>query len=124
VDNIMGDKKYQFNDANASKGTNYYRIVVNDKDGKTSYSKIAAVNLSMNQRISLFPNPANSEIGLSGIEKGATVQMTDITGKLILQQIANSNIQIINISNLSKGLYSIKTISPNGELNTQTFFKQ
>lgn len=118
------EKTYYYNDATAVKGNNYYRIVVIDKDGKTSYSKIVAINLSINQRISLSPNPANNEVVVSGIEKGVTVQIIDITGKMILQEIANSNTQIINISQFTKGFYAIKTILQNGEVNTQPFIKQ
>ncbi|KAA6302996.1 MAG: Development-specific protein S [Candidatus Ordinivivax streblomastigis] len=61
-----------------------------------------------NSGIRLYPNPATDYISVLGIEKEATVQIFDRTGREVT--LGNRNgAQKINISALPKGIYLVKT---------------
>ncbi len=121
--NIGGERTYHFTDANVATGTYLYRIAIVDKNGKTSYSQLLKVAISTKLNVSVYPNPANNEIAVSGIVKGSTLQILDISGRIISQQIVNNEAQTINISKLSKGVFVIKTIQPNGVVSNTSFIK-
>ena len=66
-----------------------------------------AIGNSINKSISLYPNPANNIIYLSGVEN-ETVEIYNIFGQSVKTvNNYNSNTEI-NISDLSKGVYLIK----------------
>lgn len=67
--------------------------------------------------ISVYPNPASSTITIStGVfySSAISIQMSDITGRIVLQTEILSNIvgiREVNISNLAKGVYMLRFIS-------------
>jgi hypothetical protein len=114
---------YQYNDEKPVAGSNYYRLKQIDKDGKFTYSgvvllksRITAVTLS-----SVYPNPARTElnmiIGSPAAEK-VTIQVTDLTGKVVMQhstQLAIGDNQVqLNVQSLAQGTYVIKAVCANG----------
>jgi len=66
----------------------------------------------MSDRISIFPNPVNNYIEISGAENSSFI-LTDISGKQILSQNINSENEQINIQNLNSGIYFVKIITGN-----------
>ncbi len=98
-------------------GKIFYRLQIVDKDGKTTYSKIAIIAVDDNLKFTITPNPANSycfvktdgNINL----QNATIIINDLTGKQISKQKINSNNYKINIAVLSKGTYLIRLTSNN-----------
>lgn len=67
------------------------------------------------QNIELYPNPASSDLNVrfySVSEKVVTVQLLDITGKVVAQNNINAqqgnNMHSINVSDLSAGNYMLK----------------
>jgi hypothetical protein len=75
------------------------------------------------KEISIFPNPTSSLINIAaanGISIGKIV-ITDLTGKIILEQIENST--QINVENLSTGLYLIEVYSGKNKYQNK-FIKQ
>jgi len=56
--------------------------------------------------IQLYPNPANTQINILNHE-GTSVQMyiTDLTGKVLIQQYLNSGLNIISTQHLQKGIF-------------------
>ncbi len=54
--------------------------------------------------ISIFPNPANDMIQISGIENGTAAEIYDLTGKLMLSEIIN-NTQILSLEGFKSGTY-------------------
>lgn len=74
-----------------------------------------------NAKLSIYPNPASSEISLSfdaDYASKATISIIDVTGKVIATQSidlnAGSNVQTINTAEISNGLYLV-VLSANGK---------
>lgn len=73
--------------------------------------------------ISLFPNPANDNIIISGTGiAGMKFTMTDISGKIIITGKLNADRSTMNISNFSNGIYFIRLFDKNSSY-TQKFIK-
>ena len=59
--------------------------------------------------VSIFPNPANSEINIEGLNKNEnnTIQIFDVQGKLVITKTITEK-GTIDLSELNKGVYVIK----------------
>ncbi|KGO01364.1 hypothetical protein HQ48_04740 [Porphyromonas sp. COT-290 OH3588] len=68
---------------------------------KTSVSDVAATAFT------LHPNPAVSYVELSGVEAGATVQLLDLSGRLVLERKLSADARV-DVSTLAKGIYLLK----------------
>lgn len=70
----------------------------------------------------LFPNPVTNELLIRNISKNAKISIYDLSGRLILNKIARSTVEIIDVSSLLNGVYPIK-ISTNNNVTTEKFIK-
>lgn len=81
-------------------------------------------NLGLNEYnktvISIYPNPVIDHININSNEKINSIQITDLTGKVILDETTTNK---INVNHLSKGVYLIKIKTDNSE-SIQKFIKQ
>lgn len=88
-DNNSGTNKYLFTDKHPSASKNYYRLRMNDRDGKQSFSTILKFNteIETTARILVTPNPATAgKIGVqfSGVENGMfNIQLRSPAGQLM-----------------------------------------
>jgi hypothetical protein len=82
-------------------------------------------NLEMSSEIKVFPNPCTESFVICHLSIGNTLQVFDIFGRKIIEQRIDksSNQQIVNISNLSNGIYFLKITSNKKTFNTK-FIKQ
>lgn len=74
--------------------------------------------------ISIYPNPTSDELFVkneNNIEL-SSIKITDLTGKTVAYQ--NSQLNSINISNLSKGMYFVTIKEKNGSISTSKIIKQ
>jgi hypothetical protein len=125
---ITGDSSYTAMDLHPIvPATNYYRLKIYNKDGSITYSDVQSVvfispvnadSTSLPANYSLTPNPANDHIKFNdNVSELVTVNIYDGTGKLIIQQTANSNTDI-NITALAAGLYYYKLKTASGYTHT------
>jgi endonuclease I len=97
----------------------YYRLKKVDNDGKFSYSQIVTLHIPFNTKFTISPNPANNYIQLQlnqHVVGKVTVLITDVMGKMVLQEnknINNSSVKL-NTHSLSNGTYLV-TLLYNGE---------
>lgn len=114
-------------------------VAVSNMGGCTTYDDInifVSTTMSTNDKedgnsFSLYPNPATELVNLSfGLNKSmnnATIQITDMQGKLVgVEQIArlqNGEFHSLSVNQLSKGLYLV-TISNSEVRMTRKFSKQ
>ncbi|HMI06755.1 MAG TPA: T9SS type A sorting domain-containing protein, partial [Flavobacterium sp.] len=89
--------------------------------------KLAPESLSVadfdKNKLQLYPNPASTFLNLQlpdGIQP-EKINITEVSGKIILQQSANTN--SVNIENLSSGMYFIQCFSGNEKFQAK-FIKQ
>lgn len=106
-------QNYQFIDENPISGVNYYRLKQMDIDDKFEYSEIRSVAYGKTDAIAIYPNPTASTLTVDlGTNKG-TIQVFDLTGRLVIATLNNNNsIQTIDFSNLQNGVYLLQI---NGE---------
>jgi|GEM_PF-1643802 len=118
---------YGFLDESPYTGTSYYRLKQTNLDGTSSYSHIAAVNISLSAKLTVYPNPANasSVYTYNATEAGnADIRMITADGKVIntgtvnMQQGANT--LPLNAGSLAGGTYSLQVIL-NGQANETKF---
>ncbi len=100
----------------------YYRIRLEDIDGKISFSSMVTLRNNISSSISVYPNPAKEKLYINGVSDFSKVVITDATGKIISRSILSSGEHFLNINHLSKGIYFLK-IERGGNLQTLKFFK-
>ena len=121
---------YAYTDNNPFASITYSRWQHTDKDGKYSYSNIVAIKDTRSNELvisNVFPNPTKDRLYVSIITpttQNVTILLTDLTGKIILQQNATlqkgDNTQTINIDPLSSGIYMLKVVCSNGCVSAVT----
>jgi len=116
VDGVGNSSKllnYSSIDTNPYQGVSYYRLKQTDFNGQFEFSEIRNVNIK-NEGIKIFPNPTENQITVSGSSiELEQVKIYNTLGRdvtIFTKQINNSeSILIINLSDLSEGMYYIKT---------------
>ncbi len=126
--NSITKQNYGYTDASALNGspTIYYRLAMNDKDGKSAYSKIASVQVNAAGNIlTLYPNPVKDKLNFvtNNAMSDVQVKITDQSGKVVLVQKITSVQQgvqnTIDVSNLAKGVYHLQLITTMGKQTSQ-----
>ena len=113
--------RYTYTDYNAMTGINYYRLRMIESNGSATYSEtVTALVKSGGFEVQAFPNPVSHDLtvrvtGAQGAD--ATVQVTDVTGKVIKSVKMSSSVEKINMSGLANGIYFVKYSDAN---HTQT----
>jgi hypothetical protein len=122
---------YSFTDHTPGAGVSYYRIRQVDKDGQSSLSNIASVNMSQSLITTrIYPSPAKSTITLDYVtDKRETiqVQISDSKGAMVITAQVNAlpgvNIKTFNVSGLAKGIYAVQVTGGTGS-SVSRFIKE
>jgi uncharacterized repeat protein (TIGR01451 family) len=88
---------------------------------------ISGVEEVESSRFSIYPNPCGEKLLVTGYSLLVnTIEITDVLGRVVFQQIKNSLTQQIQIdvSSLSNGLYFIKATDDKGFSQTAKFVKE
>jgi hypothetical protein len=99
-----------------SKTTFDYYILDNDGTSAINY-------LSGSNQISIYPNPANSQLHIDKLNANATVTVIGIDGNVIVIQKAKSESVVYDVSNWAKGLYIVQ-VQNAGTIMTQKVIVQ
>lgn len=108
----------------------FYRIKSVDFDGKTKYSGIIRVkgNNSFADVIRAYPSPAKNQITVnhSQLSTRAKLSITTMDGRVLKQMTpaVNASNTMVDVSNLSSGIYIIRLDDGKGKIETTTFIKQ
>jgi hypothetical protein len=124
---------FNFTDAAAAPGVNFYRLKVTDADGKISYSQIVPLlnRATGFEIISIQPNPAvtsNATLNVTSAQPDQLqIAIYDMAGKKVATQsqqlIAGSNQVILNVSKLAAGAYQVTGVNSAGESKTIKLLK-
>ena len=97
-------------------GVSYYRIQQTDFNGRTDYSKVRSVNITSRQLSSvvLYPNPTSHQVTITGDgAELAEIRIFTIEGrevsKLTPSNISHESIVTLDLSQLFKGIYLLRT---------------
>jgi hypothetical protein len=125
---------YSFDDVRPLLSTGYYRLKQIDKDGKFNYSAVVTIKAGKAGDLivgSIYPNPVvnNASLTISST-KHTTVDIVVLNtlGMRVAKQTTalslGDNVQTIDASKLSKGLYYVQIITADGtSVNAGKFVK-
>lgn len=89
-----GPSTYSFVDHNPANGTNYYRLVQYDLDGKSEVFGPVTVNFALKANSSLmaYPNPTPESISFNaeGLNGNIEATLLDLSGKVVHQESINN----------------------------------
>lgn len=111
---------YNFTDKMPVNNRNFYRLKQVDLDGNYAFSTIRSVWIGSANSVSIYPNPTNNQVTISGLKGSENIGVYDATGKLLMQQKAVKTSLTMLLDQLSNGVYYI-TIT--GQDNTVTSHK-
>ena len=66
----------------------------------------------------IYPNPSTGKFTFSEVEKGSKLEVFDISGKLIFENIIKENISTIDLEGKDKGVYTFRISNTNQEIRT------
>lgn len=72
-----------------------------------------AVKLDAASGFKMFPNPATSDVKVS-MNNLRSIEVFDMTGKLVAKQVASSNVANINVASVKAGVYFVKVYTDKG----------
>lgn len=117
---------YNWVDADAVAGYNYYRIKSVDLGGKVEYSSIVKVFIaSVRQSITIYPNPIKDAVINLQMEKqpaGAYgIKLMNLQGQIVLRSViqhtAGTSTEKINLEKgIARGIYTLEVITPNDKV--------
>jgi len=80
----------------------------------------ASVPEVSNRKISIFPNPASTQLSVSLPDQNGFLQITDMDGRVVLSQNTKNFVELISIETFANGLYSLSFV--NDKIHLQTTF--
>lgn len=88
-------------------------LLANAAAAQIKYDGIIAAGIGNNMNqvagIRIFPNPVHDNLFISTTDKIVTITVYDVTGKLVVAlPVQNSLLQVVDLSDLSQGVYSVK----------------
>jgi hypothetical protein len=94
---------------NPAKKINYYRILQQDRDNRSSYSKTVSVFFTTYAKpLGIFPNVVTDGKINVQTQEAAVIYIYNSTGQLALSKELPAGTQTVNVRNLSKGIYFLK----------------
>lgn len=106
-----GKKEYAYTDTEPEKGqTNYYRLQQRDMNDNSEFSKVVNVWVGEDSRtLQLFPNPVlNGKLNIR-LAHPETVSIHNETGRLVFRKSYPAGLHKIEMNNLTKGTYILRT---------------
>jgi hypothetical protein len=122
----IGEFTYNYNDKAGAEKT-FYRLKLVDANGRSNYSQMVFVqNVTKFELIqSIYPNPAKNSLNtqlLSSKQDNAVLQLTDLSGRLVMNKqfslAPGINNCALALEKLKAGMYVLK-ISANGTIETR-----
>lgn len=121
---------YSITDPNIKAAEIFYRVKSVDVDGKVKYSGILRYRnaTSYSNSIKLYPSPVRSQLTVQHKQLGAQAKIiiSTIDGKALKQIKPGAGISntMIDVGNLSAGMYILQLDDGKGKIETSTFVKQ
>lgn len=110
-------RNYEYTDEEPLKGTSYYRLRQTDYNGNSTLSDVVPVSFVVNGSMTVYPNPATSEVFISIRNPGdeVTININDMLGRRIYSKtyssIPGSTGQLVSLptaGNLPAGVYLVE----------------
>jgi hypothetical protein len=101
---------YAATDPNTVNGKSYYRLTINEKSGKITYSPVRLVDLGEDQpEFIVYPNPAKNILTVKKKDSAVSeLKIMDLSAKIIFQIKLIANPATISLPLLAPGIYIIQ----------------
>ena len=106
--NTYGSKSYSFVHRSPQPGSNYYRLKQVDYDGTETVSNVLNIQIVSDIPV-LYPNPTTRTLTIQTPKEliGSSAKLIDIDGKPVKNFLINSDNHIVDLSELSNGIYML-----------------
>lgn len=91
-----------------------YNYPVETNDYETIFQSLNNPDFETDNTISIYPNPSNGIVNVSGDFNLKSIQLFDMQGRLLQTNIVNENNTTIDITTQSVGVYFIRVVSDKG----------
>ena len=98
-------RAYTYTHATAASGSNHYRLLQRDLDGKSAFSKTISVKLTNTAGLTILGNPVEQGVLRIRLERSAQISLHDQIGRQVYNAQIPSGKKDIDVSSLSKGYY-------------------
>lgn len=108
-----GSNSYQYKHAAGISQIRYYRLRINDVDGRFELSKVITVSTSGSGILQVGPNPVQNElfITINPEARMDQLKLVDINGRTVLQQTISGTSVKLNLQQQPNGIYLLKITS-------------
>ncbi len=79
---------------------------------------------NLDQTLSVYPNPTDYEINIDGLQGNETVQLMDMTGRVIQTRKVNGYSLKLDMGQLAEGVYNLIITSETGQIINRKIIKQ
>lgn len=87
---------------------------LNQQNYTVNFTISSSINTFDNSTISIFPIPANDELNIKSTLEMNHISIVNIHGQIVYESNVNAKDAIVNVSNLSNGLYHLQINTVNG----------
>lgn len=77
---------------------------------------IGVDEITEQDKVTVYPNPSTRMISFDGLNSSSLVEVMDITGRLILSEMSNSNTYTLDLGDKQKGLYFCRITDDQGRV--------
>lgn len=106
--NSQSVSSYNFTHVQPVEGSNYYRLIQRDADGKQSISKTVQVQFTTTARMQVYPTPVTNGVLYVKLPGDAVIRIYNSNGSLVLEQKGKAGLQQLQLSQLGKGSYYLR----------------
>lgn len=113
--NATGQRSYQWEDFQISRGTVYYKLQQTDFDGASTTSNIISLNRKSESSgiMAVYPNPADGEvtITLANERENGVLQIVSVSGQVVYETTLESrgvHSVYYDLGKIDKGVYIVK----------------
>jgi hypothetical protein len=115
---------YDFNFMKKMTGLTYFRIKQLDIDGKFSYSWVKKLDMAAQDEPFIWPNPVSNAFNILAKENNANVHVVNVAGHVVKTIRLKSGVNQVDVSNLAKGIYTVRYTIENGTSKMLRMIKQ
>jgi hypothetical protein len=106
--NSVTVRNYGYTHQSPSNGTNHYRLLQRDLDGKSAFSKTISVKLNNAAGLTVLGNPVEQGVLKIRLNQSARVTLHDASGRMVYSGQQPGGISSVNVSRYAKGWYVLR----------------
>lgn len=90
-----------------------FKLIINNTEKTFRELIISGNEEKMELNSFIYPNPAVDQTTISNLKQNASIEVYDLSGKLIYQKTAGATSEVISVDGWNPGIYTVNIISEN-----------